>query len=63
MDYLTELELILYVELGLEKYSNYLTAFFSVINFVQRNSPNTVKSNFPRSDIVWFENPNVNVVK
>ena len=63
MDYLTGLKLILYVGLGLEKYSNYLTAFFSVINFVQRNSPNTVKFNFPRSDIVWFENLNVNVVK
>ena len=27
MDYLTELEVVLYVGLGLEKYSNYLTGF------------------------------------
>ena len=37
--------------------------FFSVINYVQSNSPNTVKFNFRRSDIVWCGKPNVNVVK
>ena len=37
--------------------------FCSVTNYVQRDSPNTVKFNFPISDIAWFEKPNVNVVK
>ena len=27
------------------------------------NSPNTVKFNFPRSDIVWCGKPNANTVK
>ena len=29
---------------------------FSVINYVQKNSLNTVKFNLPGSDIVWCEN-------
>ena len=37
--------------------------FFSVIKYVPRNSPNTVKFNCPGSDIVLCEKPNVNVVK
>ena len=36
--------------------------FFSAINDVQNNSPNTVMSNFPGSDIVWCEKPNVDAV-
>ena len=44
MDYLTGLELILYVGLGLEKYSNYLTAFgltlsvYDILGLDLRNS-------------------------
>ena len=37
--------------------------FFSVFNYAQKNSRNTVKFNLPRSDIVWCEKPNVDVVK
>ena len=37
--------------------------FFGVINYVQKNSSNTVKFNFPKSDIVWCEKVKVNVVK
>ena len=37
----------------------------SVINYVQKNSLNTVKFNFPKpkSDVVWCEKLNANVVK
>ena len=37
--------------------------FLLLISCVQKNSPYTGKFNFPRSDIVWCEKPNVNVVK
>ena len=37
--------------------------FFSIINYVKKNIPNTVKFNFPGSDIVWCKKPSVNVVK
>ena len=37
--------------------------FYSVINYVQKNSTNTVKFDFPGSDIVWCKKPNVNVAK
>ena len=39
-----------------------VSPFYSVINYVQRNSPNTFKFNFPRSNIVWCKKRNVNVV-
>ena len=40
-----------------------VSPFFSVINSIQKNSPNTVKLNFPTPDIVWCGKSKVNVVK
>ena len=39
-----------------------VSPFFSVLNYIKKNSPDTVKYNFPGSDIVWCEKPKVNVV-
>ena len=43
--------------------NNNVSPFFSVINYVQKNSPSMVKFNFCRSDIWWCGKLNVNPAK
>ena len=63
--HITVLFMQLWVSHVIVAYTNNTSRMFfcNVINYIQQNSANTVKFNFPWWDIVWFEKPNVNVVK